>query len=155
MTKLAGMPGDALDIGASIIGTGTTMEGINQNPAYYEYTYDTAWHKEAQNLEDWFKWYPTRRYGSENEHATAAWELLRTTVYNYGGCGGFGGYHDGTGVEWKVWGAPPTCPAPTAANVSKAWSLLVQAGDSINPVEYEPLVPTNLRFLSLQTLKTT
>jgi len=76
--------------------------------------------------------YPTRRYGSENEHATAAWEILRTTVYNYGGCGaqhdqtiscvspsprdktinrlawtfaaagGFGGYHDGTGVEWKV-----------------------------------------------------
>eukprot|EP01046_Picozoa_sp_COSAG06_P027076 COSAG06_NODE_2367_length_7000_cov_16.568179_5_plen_216_part_00 len=31
--------------------------------------------------------YPTRRYGGENEHATAAWEILRTTVYNYGGCG--------------------------------------------------------------------
>ena len=33
MTKLAGMPGDALAAGASIVGTGTTMEGINQNPA--------------------------------------------------------------------------------------------------------------------------
>ena len=39
---LAGLPGDALDAGASIIGTGTTMEGINQNPVYYEYTYVTA-----------------------------------------------------------------------------------------------------------------
>ena len=132
----------------------------------------TSWHKQAQDLQEWFKWYPTRRYvfrivhsygvvayiltyistsifciciercryGSENDHAAAAWELLRTTVYNYGGCGGFGGYHDGTGVEWKVWGAPPTCPAPTAANVSKAWALLVQAGDAISPVEFEPLV---------------
>ena len=71
------------------------------------YTYDTAWHKEAQALKDWFAWYPTRRYGSANEHATAAWEVLRTTVYNYAGCGGFGGYHDGSGVEWKVWGSPP------------------------------------------------
>ena len=25
-----GMPGDALELGASIVGTGTTMEGINQ-----------------------------------------------------------------------------------------------------------------------------
>ena len=31
--------------------------GFTQNPAYYEYTYDTAWHKDAQPLEDWFKWY--------------------------------------------------------------------------------------------------
>ena len=30
---LSGMPGDALKLGASIVGTGTTMEGINQNPA--------------------------------------------------------------------------------------------------------------------------
>lgn len=80
MNLLAGMPGDALAAGASIIGTGTTMEGINQNPAYYEYTYDTAWHSEAQDLESWFKWYPTRRYGSSNAHATAAWQILRTDV---------------------------------------------------------------------------
>ena len=37
MNLLAGMPGDALKAGASIVGTGTTMEGINQNPVYYEY----------------------------------------------------------------------------------------------------------------------
>ena len=54
------------------------------------------------------------------------------------GCGGFGGYHDGSGVEWKVWGAPPTCAGPTAANVSKAWSLLVQAGSDISPEHNQP-----------------
>ena len=131
---------DALAAGASIIGTGTTMEGINQNPAYYEYTYDTAWHREAQPLQAWFKGYASRRYGVvDNADAQAAWELLRTTVYNYAGCGSFGGYHDGTGVEWKVWGAPPTCPSPTAANVTKAWSLLVDAGRVIDPTKYETL----------------
>ena len=30
MNMLAGMPADALALGASIVGTGTTMEGINQ-----------------------------------------------------------------------------------------------------------------------------
>ena len=54
------------------------------------------------------------------------------------GCGGFGGYHDGSGVEWKVWGAPPTCAGPTAANVSKAWSLLVQAASDISPEHNQP-----------------
>jgi hypothetical protein len=103
-----------------------------RNPAYYEYTYDTAWHSRPQDLTAWFQDYPTRRYGSANEHAQAAWQILRSDVYNYGGCGGFNGYHDGTGVEWKVWGAPPTCAAPTAANASAAWQLLVQAGATIS-----------------------
>merc|ERR1711974_395091 len=104
MRLLAGMPADALAAGASIIGTGTTMEGINQNPAYYEYTYDTAWHAKPQSLVEWFEQYPIRRYnGAVNGDATAAWRILRDTVYNYAGCGSFGGYHDGTGVEWRVW----------------------------------------------------
>ena len=46
---------DALAAGASIIGTGATPEGIDQNPPYYEYAYDTAWHASAQDLDDWFK----------------------------------------------------------------------------------------------------
>jgi alpha-N-acetylglucosaminidase len=137
---LSGMPGDALAAGASIIGTGTTMEGINQNPAYYEYTYDTGWHETAQPLEGWFKGYAGRRYGIvENADAEAAWEILRTTVYNYAGCGSFGGYHDGTGVEWKVWGAPPTCGLPTPSNVSKAWALLVKTGEAVDPTAYQTL----------------
>ena len=139
MRLLAGMPGDALDLGASIVGTGTTMEGINQNPAYYEYTYDTAWHAKAQPLESWFEDYPTSRYGSANSAAKEAWDLLRQNVYNYSGCGGFNGFHDGSGVEWKVFGKPPTCQLPVAAIVAQAWSKLVQAGSAIDPRAFQPL----------------
>ena len=85
------------------------MEGINQNPAYYQYTYDTAWHSRPQQLDNWFAEYPTRRYGTVNGSsahslAVSAWSILLQNVYHYGGCGEFNGYHDGTGVEWKVWG---------------------------------------------------
>lgn len=139
MRMLQAMPSDALAAGATIIGTGTTMEGINQNPPYYEYTYDTAWHREAQSLGQWFARYPTTRYGTANPHATAAWKILQADVYVYAGCGSFDGYHDGTGVEWKVFGAPPTCLTPTATNVGRAWNLLVQTGAAIDPVAMAPL----------------
>lgn len=36
-----------------------------------------------------------------------------------------------------IWVRPGA--SPTAANVSQAWGLLVKAGGTINPVEYEPL----------------
>jgi alpha-N-acetylglucosaminidase len=37
MRMLEGMPSDAIAAGSSIVGTGATPEGINQNPAYYEH----------------------------------------------------------------------------------------------------------------------
>jgi hypothetical protein len=49
---------------------------------------------------------------------------LRTTVYNYAGCGSFGGYHD-------------DIRAPS--NVSKAWALLVKTGDAVDPTAYQTL----------------
>ena len=58
------MPSDALAAQSSIVGTGATPEGINQNPAYYEYTFDTAWHTAAQPLATWFSEYAFRRYGN-------------------------------------------------------------------------------------------
>ena len=73
--------------------------------------------------------YPTRRYGSENEHATAAWEILRTTVYNYGGCGA---QHDKTiscvspSPAIKLSNDPPgrslLQAASAATTTAQAWS---------------------------------
>ena len=115
--------------------------------------YDTAWHREAQPLVPWFKSYAARRYGAVAGagiggagvaaaaigDAEEAWEILRTNVYNYAGCGSFGGYHDGSGVEWKPFGAPPVCTLPDPKNVSKAWELLVKVGATIDPVTYATL----------------
>ena len=36
MRMLTNLPTQAIDAGASIIGTGATPEGIDQNPTYYE-----------------------------------------------------------------------------------------------------------------------
>ena len=62
MDWLGKMPSDAFAAGASIVGTGATPEGIDQNPPYYEYAFDTAWHSDAQPLESWFAAYGPRRY---------------------------------------------------------------------------------------------
>ena len=86
MRMLEDLPALALAAGASIIGTGATPEGIDQNPVYYEYLYDTAWHASPQPLGTWFQQYAARRYGMRSgdagaEAATAAWKLLGSTVY--------------------------------------------------------------------------
>ena len=63
MRPLVRIPGDALSANAtSCIGTGATPEGINQNPAYWDYLYDTAWHPVGQPLAQWFLEYSRRRY---------------------------------------------------------------------------------------------
>ncbi len=78
--------------------------GIDQNPVYYEYLFDTAWHAEPQSLDTWFASYPTRRYGKNTDQATAAWKLLGSTVYQTQA----GGWHDDTGVEWNALGPAPS-----------------------------------------------
>lgn len=120
---LQGMPADAIAAGASIVGTGATPEGIDQNPAYYEYTFDTAWHTTAQPLGEWFAELSSRRYGNTaNKDAATAWSILSTAVYNSQA----GGWHDDTGVEWSGLGNPPTATGIDAAAVLQAWDLLVQ-----------------------------
>lgn len=96
MRLLQRMPSDAIEAGATIIGIGATPEGIDQNPAYYEYAFDTAWHAEPQPLDLWFTEYASRRYGlAQNADAAAAWVILSTAIYNSQA----GGWHDNTGVQ--------------------------------------------------------
>ena len=134
MRLLQHMPSDAVASGASIIGTGSTPEGIDQNPAYYEYTFDTAWKEQEQSLDSWFAAYSARRYGVANEDADAAWRILSTAVYNSEA----GGWHDDTGVEWGLGDAPAATGFATA-EVFKAWQLLAKAGATIDPRTCSPL----------------
>ena len=138
MRMLEAMPRDALAAGASIVGVGATPEGINQNPPYYEYTFDAAWHTSPQPLPSWFETYAARRYGSvapapANPDAAAAWATLSEAVYTHQA----GGWHDGTAVEWNpAAAAPKVFHGPDAIDVPgvfKAWGLLVSAGKGIDP----------------------
>ena len=125
MRLLKDMPSLALAAGATIVGTGATPEGIDQNPAYYEYTFDTSWHTASQPLDAWFASYSSRRYGnSKNADAAAAWKILSTAVYNSQA----GGWHDDTGVEWNGLAAPKAAKGINTSEVHTAWGLLVKSG---------------------------
>lgn len=77
-------PASALNDPSSgrLSGLGLTMEGLEQNPVLYELMTDHTWRNTPIDLDSWIESYVKNRYGSKNEHALAAWEILRKTVYN-------------------------------------------------------------------------
>ncbi|KAK9875682.1 hypothetical protein WA026_009478 [Henosepilachna vigintioctopunctata] len=71
-----------LDENSTMIGTGLTMEGINQNYVIYDLMTETAWRNEPANLGEWFTNYTIRRYGKRNDDVIDVWLFLQKTVYN-------------------------------------------------------------------------
>ncbi|XP_043516169.1 alpha-N-acetylglucosaminidase, partial [Frieseomelitta varia] len=71
--------------GSTMVGTGLTPEGINQNYVVYELMNEMAYRQEPVNLDNWLEDYASRRYGAWNEYAVAAWKNLGRTVYNFSG----------------------------------------------------------------------
>ena len=135
MRKVSVMPSAALAAKSSVVGVGATPEGIDQNPPYYEYTFDQAWHAEGQDLSVFWKAYGARRYASlaqTSKDVTAAWEALGTAVYTSQA----GGWHDNSGVQWKVPGvdgrgsidASGSSSGINVTAVHGAWAQLVAAG---------------------------
>nr|CAI5849094.1 unnamed protein product [Callosobruchus analis] len=78
---------------SSMIGTGLTPEGINQNYVIYDAMTEAAWRSHPQDKTDFFRRYTIRRYGKVNDKAIEAWDILKasservhypdTTWYNY------------------------------------------------------------------------
>ncbi|KAL8277052.1 hypothetical protein RQP46_010586 [Phenoliferia psychrophenolica] len=73
----------------SLVGSGITMEGMNQNEVVYELTLDSAWSTSAINVTSWLYEFVQRRYGlcyapeaAGAAHAHAAWTLLSGSAYN-------------------------------------------------------------------------
>jgi alpha-N-acetylglucosaminidase len=62
-------------------GIGLTMEAIEQNPVLYELMMDNTWRDEAIDLTKWLQQYLRNRYGTNDEHAIKAWDILRKTAY--------------------------------------------------------------------------
>ncbi|XP_014210831.1 alpha-N-acetylglucosaminidase [Copidosoma floridanum] len=69
--------------GSTMIGTGLTPEGINQNYVIYELMNEMALAKRPVKLDDWFANYAIRRYGVADDSTRIAWQELGSTVYNY------------------------------------------------------------------------
>lgn len=57
------------------------MEGIGQNPVYYDLAFEMLTAKGPKELGEWIKKYVRRRYGTKDLNAEKAWELLLKTLY--------------------------------------------------------------------------
>ncbi|CAG9856664.1 unnamed protein product [Phyllotreta striolata] len=73
------------EVNSTMIGTGLTPEGINQNYVMYDLMAESAWRKEPSDLGAWFRNYSIRRYGRVNEDVINAWQILKDSVYNFRG----------------------------------------------------------------------
>ncbi|CAH1960019.1 unnamed protein product [Acanthoscelides obtectus] len=70
---------------STMIGTGLTPEGINQNYVIYDAMIESAWRKEPQDKEEFFRLYTVRRYGKANDKVIRGWDILKDSIYNYKG----------------------------------------------------------------------
>nr|XP_045622762.1 alpha-N-acetylglucosaminidase-like [Procambarus clarkii] len=66
----------------SMVGTGLTPEGINQNYVMYDFMNELGWRSTSPNVSTWALDYASRRYGSDDPRLGQAWQLLMRSVYN-------------------------------------------------------------------------
>ena len=135
MTRAAELPAKALNAGASVIGTGFTSEGIDQNPAYYDLILDSHFHTHAARPSEYVTVRALRRYNlgdGTSGAATAAahaWRLLSTSVYSQDLT-----TQDNTGVTHlpgqlaEMWGFQHDRVTPTTkmCDLYRAWGLLIE-----------------------------
>jgi alpha-N-acetylglucosaminidase len=67
--------------GSALSGIAMMPEGADNNPAAMALFTELAWTTDPISLDDWFAGYARARYGGDDPHARAAWEVLRNTAY--------------------------------------------------------------------------
>lgn len=67
---------------STMVGTGLTPEGINQNEVMFEFMNENAWRSSPVNISEWIRNYALRRYGKANGNASSAWARLAGSVYD-------------------------------------------------------------------------
>ena len=63
-------------------GTGLFMEGVFQNPLYYDLAFQMLTESDAIDLDNWLKDYAYRRYGSKERCLVEAVNLMRESCYS-------------------------------------------------------------------------
>ncbi len=122
---------DTFANGGNVYGLGSTLEGFGVNHFMYEYILDKAWNTGMAD-DEWVAALADRRYGFENEKAREAWKYLTDSIYVE---------HSRTGQSTLTCAHPcleghwywTTKPAENygAAEVWKAWSLMLEASEGI------------------------
>ncbi|XP_014246594.1 alpha-N-acetylglucosaminidase [Cimex lectularius] len=114
---------------STMIGTGLTPEGINQNYVIYDLMMDMAWRKSPTNLVNWLSKYTTRRYGQFNTNILNGWILLKNSAYNYIGNDSQHGKYIFTQLpslklKSKIWF--------NESMVYEAWTYILQGSTKLN-----------------------
>lgn len=65
----------------NICGSGLFMEGIGQNPAFYDLALEMLTRNDSQDMQEWLRGYCRRRYGVDSDFAVKAWNLLVDNIY--------------------------------------------------------------------------
>lgn len=68
----------------NVCGSGLFMEGITQNPVYYDLAFEMPLHADSMDLNAWLADYAERRYGGRSKKAEKAWQLLLAGPYRPG-----------------------------------------------------------------------
>jgi alpha-N-acetylglucosaminidase len=66
------------------VGSGIFMEGILQNPIYYELAFEMPFYEKSIDLNNWLNAYARRRFATNSIKAGAAMQLLLATAYKPG-----------------------------------------------------------------------
>jgi hypothetical protein len=84
LSQINEIPFAAVEAGANVWGTGFTPEGIDQNPAYYEFMLEANWRTErVPNITEHIVTRSHRRYGFDAvvPEVVTAWEQLVGSAY--------------------------------------------------------------------------
>ena len=66
----------------NLVGFTISGEGLENNEVLYELMSDTAWSREAIDLDTWLPAYAANRYGTDDPVLAEAWQALRRGVYS-------------------------------------------------------------------------
>ncbi|XP_068213075.1 alpha-N-acetylglucosaminidase-like [Palaemon carinicauda] len=66
---------------STLVGTGLTPEGINQNYVMYDLMNEMAWRTKPPNMTSWSASYASRRYNTSDQRLINTWHLLMKSVY--------------------------------------------------------------------------
>ncbi|MEV0775442.1 alpha-N-acetylglucosaminidase TIM-barrel domain-containing protein [Streptomyces sp. NPDC050433] len=94
---------------SALAGIAAMPEAADNNHAALALITDLAWTPGTIDLDDWFAAYATSRYGGEDRHALAAWQVIRETAYGMTRADSWSEAPDG------LFGARPSLSADKAA----------------------------------------
>ncbi|MEV0119375.1 alpha-N-acetylglucosaminidase [Streptomyces sp. NPDC050844] len=111
--------------GSTLSGISLMPEAADNNPAAFDLFSELAWRTDDLDLAEWFAEWSVSRYGAADQHAAAAWDILRRTAYGTTRADEWSEGADG------LFGARPSLSAKSAA----AWSPQAMRYE---PSEFEP-----------------